>query len=74
MKSLDKEDQNKVYQTEGVKILKFGGGTRLKLEGEYSIPAVIAEKQVTIKTDVVSSDILLLLSRTTMKKHVLKWT
>ena len=33
LKSLDKEDQNKVYQTEGVKNFKFGGGTRLKSEG-----------------------------------------
>ena len=33
LKSVDKEDQNKVYQTEGVNIIKFGGGTRLKLEG-----------------------------------------
>ena len=56
LKSLDKEDHNKVYQTEGVKNFKFGGGTRLKSEWEYSIPAVIAGKQVTIKTDVVSSD------------------
>ena len=54
LKSLDKEDQNKVYQTEGVKFFTFGGGTRFKSEGEYSIPAVIAGKQVTIKTDLVS--------------------
>ena len=72
LKALDKEDQHKVYQTEGVKNFKFGGGTRLKSEGECSIPAVIAGKQVTIKTDVVSSDTPLLLSRTTMKNAGVK--
>ena len=72
LKSLDKEDQKKVYETEKVKKFKFGGGTRLKAEGEYSIPAVITGKQVTIKIDVVSSDIPLLLSRTTMKNAGVK--
>ena len=33
LKSLDKEDQNKVYQTEGVIHFKFGGRTRLKSGG-----------------------------------------
>ena len=47
LKSLDKADQNKVYQTEGVKFFKFGGGTRLKSEGEYSIPAVIAGRKAS---------------------------
>ena len=68
LKSLDKEDRGKVVQAEGAKIFKFGGGTRLKSEGAYSIPAIIAGKQVTIKTDVVNSDIPLLLSRMTMKE------
>ena len=72
MKSLDKKDSGKVVQAEGVKIFKFGGGTRLNSEGACSIPAVIAGKQVTIKTDVVNSDILLLLSRMTMKQAGVK--
>ena len=57
LKSLDKEDSDKVVQTDGVKIFKFEGGTRLKSEGEYSIPVVIAGKKVTIKADVVNSAI-----------------
>ena len=36
------------------------------------MPAVIAGKHVTIKTDVVNSDIPLLLSRTTMKNASVK--
>ena len=51
---------------------KFGGGIKLRSKGEYSIPAVIVGKPVTIKTDVVNSDIPLLLSRTTMKNADVK--
>lgn len=51
---------------------KFGGGTRLQSEGEYALPAYMAGKQVTMKTDVVDSDVPLLLSRTAMKKAGVK--
>ena len=51
----------------GQKTFKFGGGERLKSKGEYNLPAVIAGKEVTIKTDVVEFDIALLLSRQAMK-------
>ena len=40
---------------------------RLKSKGEYTFPAVIAGKEVIIKTDVMESDIPLLLSRQAMK-------
>ena len=39
----------------------------LKSEGEYWLPVVIAGKEVTIRTEVVKSDIPLLLSREAMK-------
>lgn len=65
--SLNDLDKNRVKKTEGRKMFKFGGGTRLKSEGEFAIPARIAGKDVTIITDVVDSDIPLLLSRTAMK-------
>ena len=51
----------------GKKTFKFGGGERLKSKGEHNLPAVIAGKEVTIKTDVVESDIPLLLSRQSIK-------
>ena len=70
--SLDKRDRLKVQQSISQKIFKFGGGTRLKSQGEYSIPAVIAGKEVTIKTDVAGSDIPLLLSRTALKTASVK--
>ncbi|XP_053390667.1 uncharacterized protein LOC128553511 [Mercenaria mercenaria] len=70
--SLDKTDREKVLKSEGQRVFKFGGGTCLKSKGEFSIPAVVAGKAVTIKTDVVESDIPLLLSRTAMKKAAIK--
>ena len=42
-------------------------GTCLKSKSEYSLPSVIAGKEVMIKTDVVESHIPLLLSRTAFK-------
>lgn len=53
-------------------MFKFGGGTCLKSKGEFSIPAVVAEKAVSIKIDVVESNIPLLISRTAMKKAAIK--
>ena len=72
IQSLDYLDRAKVQHGDGVKVFKFGGGTCLKSKGEYVIPAVIAGQEVTITTDVVDSDIPLLLSRTAMKKAALK--
>jgi len=65
--SLDQCDKDKVQRFEGERTFKFGGGTRLKSKAEYQLPGVMAGKQVTIKTDVVESDIPLLLSRSAMK-------
>ena len=47
---------------------RFGGGEVLRSKGLYKIPAVMAGKHVEIKTDVVLSDIPLLLSLGSMKK------
>ena len=70
--SLDECDRKKVRQTVGEKIFKFGGGTRLKSKGEYHLPATFAGKNVTVITDVVESDIPLLLSRNAMKRAGVK--
>ena len=72
IQSLDKDDRQKVKQTEGQRMFKFGGGRCLKSKGEYSLPAVTAGKKVMIKTDVVESDIPLLLSQTAVKKAPIK--
>ena len=62
----------KVHHSVGENVFKFGGGTRLKSMGEYSLPAVIAGKEVILRTDIVESHIPLLLSRTAMKKAAIK--
>ena len=67
LNSLTEVDKQKIKQTVGQRTFKFGGGERLKSKGEYSLPAVIAGKEVTIRTDVVEYDIHLLLSRSAMK-------
>ena len=72
IQSLDKDGRQKVKQTEGQRVFEFGGGTYLKSKGEYSLPSVVAGKEGMIKTDVVESDIPLLLSRTAMKKAAIK--
>lgn len=65
--SLNEKEKLKIKQTVGQRTFKFGGGERLKSTGEYNLPAVVAGKEVFIKTDVVESDIPLLLSRKAMK-------
>ena len=72
LNSLDENKLSNVEKTVSQKSFKFGGGTRLPSEGQYVLPAVIAGKKVTIKTDVVDSDIPLLLSKDAMKKACVK--
>ncbi|CAC5412668.1 unnamed protein product [Mytilus coruscus] len=70
--SLNEEDRKKVVNRSGHKLFKFGGGTRLKSVGEYDLPICMVGEQVKLKTDVVESDIPLLLSRSAMKKAGVK--
>ncbi|ESO92708.1 hypothetical protein LOTGIDRAFT_175654 [Lottia gigantea] len=65
--SLDTGEKSKVVKANGSKIFKFGGGTCLKSLAMYTIQATLAGHDVLIKTDVVESDIPLLLSRKAMK-------
>ena len=70
--SLNDEDRGDIKRTHSSKVFKFGGGERLQSLGSYTIPAVIAGKSVKINTDVVHSDIPLLLSLDTMKRAKIK--
>ena len=70
--SLEPQDREKVVRAPGEKVFKFGGGEKLKSKGAYHIPAEIAGRSVSIKTDVVESDIPLLLSKDAMKKAKVK--
>ena len=70
--SLYPEDKQKIKISPGFKTFKFGGGEKLKSSAHMSIPATIAGKKVFIKTDVVESDIPLLLSKESMKRAKVK--
>jgi transposase InsO family protein len=54
------------------RVFKFGNNGHLRSVGSYILPAVLAGKNVTIQTDVVESDIPLLLSKIAMKKLKMK--
>lgn len=56
---------NKIQSPE---IFKFGGGEQLRSKGIVNIPAQLAGKSVVIRSNVVSSDIPLLLSLDSMKR------
>ena len=72
MSSLSEEERNRVVISQSKDWFKFGGGERLHSKGKYTVPAVLAGKQVQICTDVVDSHILLLLSLGAMKKAGIK--
>ena len=72
LNSLNSDILNNVQRSSSDKIFRFGGGTRLHSEGSFILPATLAGKKVTIKTDVVDSDIPLLLSKDAMKKACMK--
>ena len=68
MNSLEPNDKSKVRSINSGKVFKFGGGEKLISMGCYEIPACIVGQQVMIVTDVIDSDIPLLLSKSEMKK------
>ena len=72
IESLDETDREQITKEEGKKMFKFGGGEKLKSKGSYTIPAVLAGQEVKIQTDVVDSDIPLLLSMDAMKRARMK--
>jgi len=70
--SLEKSTKSKILKMESSKTFKFGGGEKLPSLGCYILPAIIAGIEVKIKTDVVESEIPLLLSLNAMKDAKIK--
>jgi hypothetical protein len=70
--SLAPETRNRVTSSSSYKVFRFGGGERLRSVGRFLIPANIAGKERQIMTDVVRSDVPLLLSRRAMKRARMK--
>ena len=72
MDSLDCENREKVKEYESSTKFRFGNGNMLSSLKRVHIPCTIANKTLYLKTDVVSSDIPLLLGKPTMKKMNMK--
>ena len=72
MESLDEMNLKKVKSFVSNEVFKFGDGTCLGSKGKYSIPVRLAGKLVTIQTEVLESEISLLLSKNTMREAQVK--
>ena len=72
LQSLGPDDKSRVVCSPGRKVFKFGGDERFRSLANYSILAVLAGKDVRIQTDIVDSDIPLLLSLESMNKAKVK--
>ena len=70
--SLPPDQRSSITMTPSNKIFKFGAGGRIRSLGQCVIPAFLAGRPVNISTDVVDSDIPLLLSKPAMKKAGVK--
>ena len=66
--NLTEEKKSKVVYGKSKNVFKFGCGSKFPATESVSIPAVIGQRDVVIKTDVVEGDIPLLFSRESMKK------
>ena len=67
-KRLPSEQQSKSTYTRSSKSFRFGDGRQLTSVKATTIPATVGSCKVEIKTDIIDSDILLLLSKAAMKK------
>ena len=65
--SLDQCDKGDIQQTGSRRMFVFGRGNQLRSDGEFCLPAEMAEKEIRTKTGVVQSEITLLLSQNAMK-------
>ena len=72
LNSLSSYNQTKIIRMEGQKVFRFGRGEQLKSIGCYIIPIFLAGRKLWLKTDVVESDVPLLLSRISMKRAKLQ--
>ena len=66
--SLDAQERTKIIYTPSTNVFKFGDGNKVHSMNQARIPATIGNLDITIVTDIVSSDIPLLLSKDSMKK------
>ena len=60
--------RKKIVKIKGVRTFKFGDGNKLNSHYKVVLLCIITDIEVSIITDVVNSDIPLLLSKYTMKR------
>ena len=72
LSSLSEEQRSEIRMNPSNKMFKFGAGGKVPSEGVCMIPGVLVGRPVLISTDVVKSDIPMLLSRQAMKKAGVK--
>ena len=72
IQSLSDTEKAKVEQRESSRNFKFGGGTIFTSLMECTVPAQLGDRNVFINTDVVESDIPLLLSLKSLKRAQVK--
>ena len=68
LETLTDAQKKKIVKIKGVRTFKFGNGNKVNSLYKVILPCVIADIEVSIITDVVNSDIPLLLSKDTMKR------
>ena len=68
LETLTDAQKKKRVKIKGVRTFKFGNGNKLNSLYKVILPCVIADIEVSIITDVVNSDIPLLLSKDAMKR------
>lgn len=66
--SLSDSQRKLVKKANSDKKFKFGAGSMCKSKGEMTLPCIVAGKACTITTDIVDTNIPLLLSKDAMKK------
>ena len=68
LETLTDAQKKKIVKIKGVRTFKFGDGNKLNPLYKVILPCVITDIEVSIITDVVNSDIPLLLSKDAMKR------
>ena len=67
LNSIPTQEQSKIKYYNSSNPFRFGDGRQIKSLQSATIPAIIGQHKINIKTDIIDSDIPLLLSKTAMK-------
>ena len=68
LNTLSQKDKESVTYEHSNNYYKFGSGSKIKAKRNVTIPAIVGDKSIKIKMDIIDGEIPLLLSREFMKK------